>query len=95
MVAKNVYDDDVSWQSVDEPLSPLKGQHKFKYTESMKKETSYMYDTDIRNAELLIDKHSEDPFGVMRIKEYDCVPMAKETDDVVIRVEVSTLFYTL
>jgi hypothetical protein len=89
MVIKSKYYDESSCEGIDEPLSPSKGLHKLKH-----EETNSMYDTDIRNAELLIDKHSVDPFGVMRIQEYDCVPMPKELDDVVIRVEVSTLFYT-
>lgn len=93
MVIKSKHNDESSFEGIDEPLSPSNGLHKLKHAEKMK-ETNSMYDTDIRNAELLIDKHSADPFGVMRIQEYDCVPMAKELDDVVIRVEVSSLFYT-
>jgi hypothetical protein len=49
-----------------------------------------VYDSDIRNAELVIDAHSVDPFEVMRIQKYDDVPMAKAGDDIVVRVEVST-----
>jgi hypothetical protein len=90
MVVKTKYNDDDSFQGVDESLKSLGGRHKLKNAEQMK-DINSIYDTDIRNAELLIDKHSEDPFGVMRIQEYDCVPMAKETDDVVIRVEVSNI----
>jgi hypothetical protein len=48
-----------------------------------------VYDNDIRNAELVIDAYNIDPFEVMRIQKYDDVPMAKEGDDVVVRVEVS------
>lgn len=47
-----------------------------------------VYDNDIRNADLVIDKHSIDPFEVMRIQQYDDVPMALHGDDIVIRVEV-------
>lgn len=90
MVFKTKYDDDNSLQGVDESLKSSGGRHKLKNVEQMK-DINSIYDTDIRNAELLIDKHSEDPFGVMRIQEYDCVPMAKEIDDVVIRVEASTV----
>ena len=90
MVIKSKHNDESSCEGIDEPLSPSKGLHKLKLK---MKETNSLYDTDIRNAELLIDNHSADPFGVMRIQEYYCVPMPKELDDVVIRVEVSTLFY--
>ena len=48
-----------------------------------------LYDDDIRNVELLMDKHSNDPFEVMYLQTYDDSPMAKESDDIVIRVEVS------
>jgi len=50
-----------------------------------------VYDSDIRNAELVIDAHSVDPFEVMRIQKYDDVPMARAGDDIIVRVEVSTL----
>lgn len=50
-----------------------------------------MRDSDIRNAELVIDSHSDDPFVVMRIQTYDDAPMAKGQDEVVIRVEASTV----
>lgn len=36
-----------------------------------------MYDSDIRNAELVIDEHHNDPFEVMRIQTYDDAPMVK------------------
>jgi hypothetical protein len=48
-----------------------------------------VYDTDIRNSELVIDAHSKDPFEVMRIQTYDDAPMANANDDIVVRVEVS------
>jgi len=48
-----------------------------------------VYDNDIRNAELVMDAHSVDPFEIMRIQQYDDVPMAKAGDDIVVRVEVS------
>ncbi len=37
-----------------------------------------MQDTDIRNSELVIDAHHEDPFEVMRIQTYDDLPMTRE-----------------
>ena len=48
-----------------------------------------LYESDICNAELVMDAHCTDPFKFMRIQKYDVAPMAKEPDDVVIRVEVS------
>lgn len=50
-----------------------------------------LYDTDIRNSELVIDDHSKDPFSVMRIQNYDDAPMANGGDDIVIKVEVSAV----
>lgn len=35
------------------------------------------FDTDIRNSELVIDRHHDDPFEVMRIQTYDDAPMAR------------------
>ena len=58
-----------------------------KKTKSSKKRD--VYDTDIRNSELVIDAHSKDPFEVMRIQTYDDAPMATANDDIVVRVEVS------
>jgi hypothetical protein len=51
-----------------------------------------MRDNDVRNAELVIDDHSEDPFAVMRIQTYDDAPMAKGKDEVVIKIEVRYSF---
>ena len=65
----------------------LEDEGKKSKTKSKKKN---VYDNDIRNAELVIDAHSNDPFEVMRIQTYDDAPMAREGDDIVIRVEVST-----
>lgn len=48
-----------------------------------------LYETDICNAELVMDAHSDDAFKFMRIQKYDAAPMAREPDDVVVRVEVS------
>ncbi len=48
-----------------------------------------LYETDICNAELVMDAHSDDAFKFMRIQKYDAAPMAVEPDDVVVRVEVS------
>jgi len=50
-----------------------------------------VYDNDIRNAELVMDAHSVDPFEIMRIQQYDDVPMAKAGDDIVVRVEAATV----
>ncbi len=36
-----------------------------------------MEDNDVRNSELVIDSHHDDPFEVMRIQTYDDAPMAK------------------
>ena len=40
-------------------------------------QSGVIYDSDIRNAELVIDEHHGDPFAVMRIQTYDDAPMAK------------------
>lgn len=56
-----------------------------------KEQVPDMYDDDIRNAELLMDAHSNDPFEVMFLQTYDDSPMAKEPDDIVVRVEVTTV----
>lgn len=50
-----------------------------------------LYESDICNAELVMDAHCTDPFKFMRIQKYDAAPMAKDPDDVVIRVEATTV----
>jgi hypothetical protein len=67
----------------------LKNKHDKKTKQSKDQATTDMYDDDIRNVELLIDAHSSDPFEVMYLQTYDDSPMAKEADDIVLRVEVS------
>jgi len=48
-------------------------------------------DNDLRNSELVFDQHSKDPFEVMRILTYDDAPRAEAKDEIVIRVEASTV----
>mmetsp|Transcript_14812 Transcript_14812/g.17243 ORF Transcript_14812/g.17243 Transcript_14812/m.17243 type:complete len:405 (-) Transcript_14812:539-1753(-) len=48
-------------------------------------------DTDVRNAEIVFDAFHHDPFEVMRLQTYDDAPMAKGQDEVVIRIEASTV----
>lgn len=48
-----------------------------------------MYDDDMRNAEILIGAHSNDPFEVIYVHTHFDAPVAKESDDLVVRVEVS------
>lgn len=50
-----------------------------------------MYDDDMRNAEILIGAHSNDPFEVIYLHTHFDSPVAKEPDDVVVRVEVTTV----
>jgi hypothetical protein len=71
-------------KSANEELKP-----KLDAKTSSKEQVLDLYDDDIRNVELLIDAHSNDPFEVMYLQTYDDSPMAKEADDIVIRVEVS------
>jgi len=49
-----------------------------------------VYDNDLRNAEIVYDSHDADP-NVMRLLRYDDSPMAKGDDEVVIKVEASTV----
>jgi len=74
--------------SAEEELEPI-GLEGEPGTKKNTRRSMKDYDTDIRNSELLIDAHSNDPFHVMRIQTYDDAPMALAGDDVVIRVEVS------
>jgi len=50
-----------------------------------------VYDNDLRNAEIVYDSHHDDPLNGMRLLRYDDSPMAKGDDDVVIKVEASTV----
>lgn len=93
MVVKNKNKDDSSCEGVrvDATGRVMEGSVKKALVERNKESKYTSYDLDIQNAELLIDRHSSDPFGVMRIQKYDSIPMAKETDDVVVRVLASTV----
>lgn len=52
-----------------------------------------MRDSDIRNAELVIDSHSDDPFVVMRIQTYDDAPMAKGQVSYLLRIVMVSSFH--
>lgn len=95
MVVKNKNNDDSSCEGVNLNTGERGRGATVKQTlvKKKKESTKAGYDLDIRNTELLIDMHSSDPFGVMRIQSYDSIPMAKETDDVVIRVLVSLIYH--
>jgi len=52
---------------------------------------SPIWDNDLRNIEVVYDEHDSDPLESLRIIRYDEIPMAKGDDEVVIKVEASTV----
>jgi len=50
-----------------------------------------IYDNDLRNAEIVFDSHDSNPLNVLRLQKYDDSPMAKGDEEVVIKVEASTV----
>eukprot|EP00551_Chaetoceros_affinis_P014647 CAMPEP_0203687830 /NCGR_PEP_ID=MMETSP0091-20130426/752_1 /ASSEMBLY_ACC=CAM_ASM_001089 /TAXON_ID=426623 /ORGANISM="Chaetoceros affinis, Strain CCMP159" /LENGTH=400 /DNA_ID=CAMNT_0050557249 /DNA_START=34 /DNA_END=1236 /DNA_ORIENTATION=- len=80
---KRIESDNVSYESAQESLGLS--------DEGSNYQQGVMFDSDIRNAELVIDEHNNDPFAVMRIQTYDDAPMAKGQDEVVLKIEASTV----
>jgi len=55
------------------------------------KEEKDEYDDDLRNAEVVFDSHHSNPLDVLKVQKYHDSPIAKGDEEVVIKVEASTV----